>query len=61
VRAWARRAPARLIDAAAGTLAADLARHAGKPDAQLVRYASRHEVRTIMPVVMMAFSGAGRA
>ena len=59
VKAWTRRAPARVIDAATGTLAADLARHAGKPDAQLIRYASRHEARTIMPMVVMAFSGAG--
>jgi hypothetical protein len=58
-RAWTRRAPARMIDAATGTLAADLAQHAGKPDAQLIRYASRHEARTIMPMVVMAFSGAG--
>jgi len=58
-KAWTRRAPARLIDAAAGTLAADLAQHAGKPDAHLVRYTSRHEARTIMPIVVMAFSGAG--
>lgn len=48
-----------MIDAAAGTLAADLAQHAGKPDTQLVRYASRHEARTIMPMVVMAFSGSG--
>jgi hypothetical protein len=55
-KAWSRRAPARMIDAATGTLAADLAQHAGKPDAQLIRYASRHEARTIMPVMVMAFS-----
>lgn len=58
-KAWTRRAPARVIDAATGTLAADLARHAGRPDAQLVRYASRHEARTILPIVVMAFRGAG--
>lgn len=61
VKAWTRRAPARVIDAAAGTLAADLAQHAGRPDGQLVRYASRHEARTIVPVVVMAFGGAGRS
>ena len=48
-----------MIDAATGTLAADLAQHAGKPDARLIRYASRHEARTIMPMMVMAFSGAG--
>jgi hypothetical protein len=53
------RAPARMIDAATGTLAADLAQYAGKPDARLIRYASRHEARTIMPMMVMAFSGAG--
>ena len=56
-RAWTRRSPARVIDAAAGTLAADLARHAGRPDARLVRYAAKHEARTIMPIVVMAFNG----
>jgi hypothetical protein len=55
----ARRLVTRVIDAAAGTLAADLAQHAGKPVAQLARYASRHEARTVMPMVVMAFSGAG--
>jgi hypothetical protein len=58
-KAWTRRSPARVIDAAAGTLAADLARHAGRPDARLVRYASKHEARTIMPIVVMAFNGKG--
>lgn len=58
-KAWTRRAPARVIDAATGTLAADLARHASRPDARLIQYASRHEVRTIVPVVVMAFNGVG--
>jgi hypothetical protein len=58
-KTWARRSPARVIDAATATLAADLARHAGRPDAQLVRYASKHEARTIMPMVVMAFNGTG--
>jgi len=57
-KAWTRRAPARVIDAAVGALAADLAQHAGRPDARLVRYASKHEARTIMPMVVMAFNGA---
>lgn len=47
-KTWTRRAAARVIDVATGTLAADLAQHAGKPAAQLVRYASRHEVRRIV-------------
>ena len=58
-KAWTRRSPARVIDAATGTLAADLARHAGRPEARLVRYASKHEARTIMPIVVMAFNGTG--
>jgi hypothetical protein len=61
VKAWTRRAPARVIDGATGTHAADLAQHAGRPDARLIRYAARHEARTIMPMVVMASRGAGRS
>lgn len=56
-KAWGRRSPARVIDAAAGTLAADLAQHAGRPNARLVQYVSKHEARTIVPMIVMAFNG----
>jgi hypothetical protein len=58
-RSLARRSPARVADAAAGFLAADLARRAGKPEKTLLAYADRHYSRTLMPMVVMAFSGMG--
>ena len=41
-RTWNRRSPARVADAAAGLLAADLAQRAGKPHDQLLGYAEKH-------------------
>jgi hypothetical protein len=41
-RAWARRSPARVADAAAGFLAADLAQHATRPYERLLAYADKH-------------------
>ena len=56
-RTWNRRSPARVADAAAGLLAADLAQRAGKPHDQLLGYAEKHLDRTLMPMAVMAFSG----
>jgi hypothetical protein len=58
-RSWGRRSPARVADAATGLLAANLARHAGKPHEKLLAYADRHYGRTLMPMAVMAFTGMG--
>ena len=58
-RAWARRSPARVADAAAGFLAADLAQHATRPYERLLAYADKHMNRTLMPMAVMAFTGLG--
>ena len=52
-RSWNRRSPARVADAATGLLAAALAQEASKPAARLLRYASRHSERALMPVAVM--------
>jgi hypothetical protein len=58
-RSWNRRSPARVADAAAGLLAADLAQHAGRPHERLLAYANKHLDRTLMPMAVMAFTGMG--
>ncbi len=58
-RAWARRSPAEIADAAAGFLAADLALRGGKPHQMLISYADRHEARVLLPMAVMAFTGSG--
>jgi hypothetical protein len=56
---WTRRGPARAADAATGLLAADLAKRAGVPHDRLVAYANRHSERTLMPMIVMMFTGMG--
>ncbi len=58
-RSWTRRSPARVADTAAGLLAADLAQRAGRPHEKLLAYANKHMNRTLMPMAVMAFTGAG--
>jgi len=58
VRAWNRRSPARIADAATGAMAAALAREASKPDVHLAAYAERHGDRAILPAAVMALFGA---
>lgn len=58
-RAWFRRSPARVADAAAGYLAADLARRAGVLDDKLVRYADRHMTRALLPMFFIGLTGLG--
>lgn len=58
-RSWARRSPARVADAAAGLLAADLAMRANVPHEKLLAYANKHMSRTLMPMAVMAFTGLG--
>ena len=56
---WARRSPARVADAAAGLLAADLAMRADVSHEKLLAYANKHMSRTLMPMAIMAFTGTG--
>jgi len=58
-RSLARRSPARVADAAAGILAADLALRRGKPHEKLAAYAGKHQDRTLLPMAVMAFIGLG--
>jgi len=58
-RTWNRRSPARVADAAAGFLAADLAGRSGKQSKQLVAYANKHMDRGLVPMFVMAFTGIG--
>jgi hypothetical protein len=58
-RVWGHRSPAKAVDAATGLLAADLAKQAGQPYEKLLAYANRHYRRTLMPMAVMAFTGAG--
>jgi hypothetical protein len=57
--AWNRRSPARVADAAAGILAADLAQHAEARTGALLKYSHRHEQRTLMPMAVMGLVGTG--
>jgi hypothetical protein len=56
---WNRRSPARVADAATAILAAALAGRAGKAHEKILRYASRHSERAIMPVAVMGLGGLG--
>jgi hypothetical protein len=56
-RAWNRRSPARVADAAAGILAAVIADNAALPYDELAAYAGRHEQRALMPVAFMGITG----
>ena len=57
-QSWNRRSPARVADATAGLLAADLAQREGHPHEYLLNYANKHMARTLMPMAVMAFTGA---
>lgn len=59
-RTWARRSPARIVDACLGVLTANMARRVGNPSHVADEFAKRHYSRALPPIITISSTGIGK-